>query len=211
MSDAEANAKRWAGWVDRIRALADTGLAFSREHYDRERYETLRELALAMSADLGGVSLEESRGLLALEPGYVTPKVDVRGAIFEGERVLLVREAMDGLWTLPGGWADVGDSPREAVERELREESGYLARATKLAAVHDRSRHGHPPQLLCAYKLLFLCERTGGAPTASAETLAVDFFPLAGLPPLSRGRITEAQIHRLYEHHRHPDWPTEFD
>ena len=211
MSDSESSAKRWAEWANRIRGLADTGLALCENHFDRDRYEKLREIALAMSADLAGAPLDELRGLLPLEPGYVTPKVDVRGAIFEGERVLLVREAMDGLWTLPGGWADVGDSPREAVEREIREESGYLSRATKLAAAYDRSRHDHPPQAVYVYKLLFVCERTGGAPATSTETLAVDFFPLDALPPLSRVRITEAQIRRLYEHHRHPEWPTEFD
>ena len=211
MSDNPPSTHRWATWVGRMRALADTGLAYCENAYDRQRYEELRDLALAMTAELADAPLERVRGLLQLEPGDVTPKVDVRGAVFEDGRVLLVREASDGLWTLPGGWADVGESAREAVEREMREESGYEVRATKLAAVYDRARHGHPPQAIHAYKLLFLCERTGGAPRKSAETTDVAFHPLDALPALSLMRVTAAQIERVSEHLRHPEWPTDFD
>jgi ADP-ribose pyrophosphatase YjhB (NUDIX family) len=211
MTDDSSSAHRWAAWAVRIRALADTGLAYSQDMYDRQRYEELRDLALTMTAELADAPLDKVRGLLQLEPGYVTPKVDVRGAVFEEGRVLLVREASDGLWTLPGGWADVGESAREAVERETREESGYEVRATKLVAVYDRARHGHPPQAIHAYKLFFLCERTGGAPRASAETTEVAFHPLETLPALSLMRVTTAQIQRLSEHIQHPEWPTDFD
>ena len=211
MSDQPSSALRWAAWVARLRALADTGLEYCTSEYDRQRYEELREMALAMAAELANSPLDRVRGLLQVEPGYVTPKVDVRAAVFEGDQVLLVREASDGLWTLPGGWADVGESAREAAEREAREESGYEVRATKLAAVYDRARHGHPPQAIYAYKLFFLCERTGGSPRASIETLDVAFHPVQALPALSLPRVTAAQIQRLSEHQRHPDWPTDFD
>jgi ADP-ribose pyrophosphatase YjhB (NUDIX family) len=147
------------------------------------------------------------------DEGYATPKVDVRGGVFKDDRVLLVRERSDGKWTLPGGWVDVGDSPSFAVEREIREESGYLAKAVKLAALYDRNNpvHGHPPSILHIYKLFFICDLTGGAPTLSNETDGVDFFPVASLPPLSVGRATESQIQRMYQHNSNRGLPTDFD
>jgi ADP-ribose pyrophosphatase YjhB (NUDIX family) len=127
--------------------------------------------------------------------------------------VLLVRERSDGKWTLPGGWVDVGDAPSFAVEREIREESGYLAKAVKLAALFDRNNpaHGHPPSILHIYKLFFVCELTGGTATLSNETDGVDFFPVNSLPPLSIGRATQSQIERLYQHHLNRGLPTDFD
>ncbi len=127
--------------------------------------------------------------------------------------MLLVRERSDGRWTCPGGWIDVNDRPAHAVEREIREESGYEAKAVKLAALWDKNNpeHGHKPDVVHIYKLFFLCELTGGAPATSAETDAVDFFPLDALPPLSLGRTTPSQIARLYQHHLHRELPTEFD
>jgi ADP-ribose pyrophosphatase YjhB (NUDIX family) len=114
-------------------------------------------------------------------------------------------------WTLPGGWADVGESPTEGVVREVREESGYEVRAVKLLALHDRGRHPHPPHTYAIYKLFFLCELLGGVPTASIETAGVGFFPEDDLPELSVGRVLPEQIRRFFEHLRHPHWPTDFD
>jgi ADP-ribose pyrophosphatase YjhB (NUDIX family) len=153
------------------------------------------------------------QGLWQGDEGYATPKVDVRGGVFQQDKVLLVRERSDGKWTLPGGWVDVGDSPSFAVEREIREESGYLAKAVKLAALYDRNNpaHGHPPSILHIYKLFFICEMNGGTATVSNETDAVDFFAVSALPPLSVGRATQAQIQRLYQHQLNRGLPTEFD
>jgi ADP-ribose pyrophosphatase YjhB (NUDIX family) len=204
--------ERWLAWVRRLTAIAQNGLTFAANHFDRERYEELRAIAAAMLAQIGDAPIERVLGLLAGESGYMTPKVDVRGLIFEGDRVLLVREILDGHWTAPGGWADPGDTPSAAVLREIREESGYDARILKLAAVYDRTRQGHTPPLpFAVYKLFFLCERTGGAARLSDETDGVDFFPIDSLPPLSLGRITLAQILRLHQHHLHLDWPADFD
>jgi len=125
--------------------------------------------------------------------------------------VLLVRERSDGKWTLPGGWVDINDSPSGAVVREVFEESGYRARAVKLAALVDKLRHPHPPGIHHIYKLFFLCELTGGAPAVSSETDAVDFFPVHALPELSTGRVLASQIERLYQHRLHPELPTDFD
>ena len=130
--------------------------------------------------------------------------MDVRGVLIRDETVLLVRERSDGLWTLPGGWADVGDTPGHAVEREIQEESGYEAKAVKLLALYDRNLHGHPPMAFHVYKAFFRCEITGGSPALSSETDGVDFFALDALPPLSVERVTAKQIARFFDHARHP-------
>ena len=135
----------------------------------------------------------------------------VRGVVFRDWKILLVRERSDGLWTLPGGWADVGDSPADAVVREIREESGFETRATKLLALLDRNRHGHPPVLRHYYKVFLRCEIVGGSPTTSHEIQAVGFFGEDEIPELSLPRIVPAQIARMCEHHRHPDLPADFD
>ena len=198
-------------WARKVQALAQNGLAFTRDPFDRERYMELQRLAAALLAGELEIPLERAEALWSGEEGYATPKVDVRGAVFAADQVLLVRERADGKWTLPGGWVDVNDSPAEAVEREIREESGYEARAVKLAALIDRRRHPHPPSVHHIYKLMFVCELTGGQATTSSETDAVGFFPVAALPALSTGRVLAPQIVRLYEHHRHRDLPAEFD
>lgn len=195
----------------RLLALAQTGLHFTREEYDRERYREIAGIAAALLAAESSHAADKLHDTWFVEDGYATPKMDVRGAIFKDDRVLLVRERLDGKWTLPGGWADVNESPSYAVEKEIEQESGYTARAMKLAALYDRNRHEHPPYLFHSWKAFFICEITGGAPRLSNETDGVDFFALNALPELSTGRSTAKQIQRMYEHHLHREWPTEFD
>ncbi len=202
---------KWLDWAQRLQAIAQSGLAYQPHDYDRERYQAVREIAAGMMADGAACEIQPVRDLLAGQTGYATPKVDVRAAVFRAGEILLVREREDGCWTLPGGWADVGESPSQATVREVREESGYETRAVKLLALHDRNRHGHPPIPFHAYKLFFLCEMTGGAPAHSVETAGSAWFAEDALPPLSLTRVTAAQIHRLFEHYRHPEWPTDFD
>jgi len=198
-------------WAREVQAIAQNGLAFSRDPFDRERFTRLSELvAKLLSAQLQ-IPVGAARAFWEGEHGYATPKVDVRGGVFDGERVLLVRERADRRWTLPGGWVDVNDAPSEAVAREVFEESGYRARAVKLAALVDKNRHPHPPGVHHIYKLFFVCELTGGAAAASNETDAVDFFPVRQLPQLSTGRVLAPQIVRLYEHRLNPGLPTDFD
>ena len=202
---------QWLTWVKELQAIAQNGLTYGRDPYDLERYAALRQVAAEIAAHYTKVPLPIMQGLFAEETGYATPKVDVRGAVFRDDAILLVRERSDGLWTLPGGWVDVNDPPSVAVEREIREESGYEARAVKLMAVYDRNRHPHPPSPFHIYKLFFLCELQGGAPSHSTETDGVDFFHADQVPPLSTARVTAAQIARAFAHYRNPSWPTEFD
>jgi len=198
-------------WARKVQAIAQNGLAFSRDPFDRHRYQELQRLTAAMlSAELG-VPLATAQSFWEGEQGYATPKVDVRGGVFRGAEVLLVRERSDGRWSLPGGWVDINDAPSAAVAREIREESGYEARPVKLSSLVDKNRHPHPPGVHHIYKLFFVCELTGGAPALSTETDAVDFFPVQSLPELSTGRVIAPQIERLYRHSRDRSLPTEFD
>jgi ADP-ribose pyrophosphatase YjhB (NUDIX family) len=208
--DAAASILQWAR---KVQAIAQNGLAFTQDPYDRERFEQLQQLVTTMLTSQLTITPEQVQGLWLGDDGYATPKIDVRGAVFDQDKVLLVRERSDGKWTLPGGWVDVGDGPAFAVEREIREESGYLAKAVKLAALFDKNNpaHGHPPSILHIYKLFFLCELTGGAPATSTETDGVEFFPVGSLPPLSTGRATQSEIERLYQHHLNRGLPTDFD
>jgi ADP-ribose pyrophosphatase YjhB (NUDIX family) len=200
-------------WARKVQAIAQNGLTFTKDPYDRERFEQLQQLVETILSSEVGITPGQLRGLWLGDDGYATPKVDVRGAVFEQDKILLVRERSDGKWTMPGGWVDIGDAPSFAVEREIREESGYFAKAVKLAALYDRNNpaHAHPPSILHIYKLFFLCELTGGTATLSIETDGVEFFPVNALPPLSSGRTSESQIARMHVHHLNRNLPTDFD
>lgn len=195
----------------RLLAIAHTGLHYTESVYERERYEEIVQIAAQLLAMDSTFSAEAVRDAWHLEDGYVTPKLDVRGAIFRGDRVLLVRERMDGKWTLPGGFADVNEWPSQSVAKEIEQESGYTAKVLKLAGIYDRNKHNFPRYMFHIWKLFFLCEITGGAPRVSSETDGVDFFPVDDLPELSTGRCTVAQIQRMYEHYRNPSLPADFD
>jgi ADP-ribose pyrophosphatase YjhB (NUDIX family) len=201
----------WLGWARRLNALAQTGLTFAENPYDIERYTAIRTIGAEMIAQGMGVDAGKVLDLLASDAGYATPKVDVRGVVFRGGKILLVKERSDGLWTLPGGWADVGDSPADAVIREIREESGLETRATKLLALLDRNKHGHPPHVNHIYKIFIRCEIIGGSPTTSHEIQDVGFFAEDEIPELSLTRIMPAQIARMFEHYRQPYLPADFD
>jgi ADP-ribose pyrophosphatase YjhB (NUDIX family) len=203
---------QWLRIARELRAIAQTGLAFTADRFDRQRYDRVRELAASMLARGSGENYDVIIDILRRDSGYATPKVDVRGAAFVDGRVLLVREISDGKWTLPGGWADVNQSAAECVVREIAEESGFEAKTLKLAAVRDYQKSGHPPRNVDSiYKMFFICEITGGSPRASDETSEAAFFPREALPPLSLGRTTAAQVERMFQHAQNPELPTDFD
>lgn len=203
---------KWLEWGRALQIIAQNGLAYSKNPFDIERFEQVRQIAVEILADHSEPETDTLANLFAHESGYATPKIDVRGAVIQDNRILLVRELLDGgRWTLPGGWADVADAPSAAVLREIREESGYEARVEKLAAVYDRRQHGHPPFYFAIYKLFFLCTLTGGSPTTSIETGGAEFFAETDLPELSLGRVTPDEIHMLFKHYQQPGLPTEFD
>jgi ADP-ribose pyrophosphatase YjhB (NUDIX family) len=202
-------------WARELQAIAQTGLTFAGNGYDRERYMAIRSLAARMMAHYSAADLVCVEALFAGQTGYATPKVDVRGAVFdESGRILLVREISDSeRWTLPGGWADVNQSPSAGVVREVREEAGIEVTVRKLAAVYDRALHGHmPPHPFHVYKLFFICDVVGGAPQPGSETSEVAFFAENAIPEdLSVARVLPHQISRMFEHARRSDLPTDFD
>ena len=204
----------WLIWTRELQAIAQTGLAFEPNGYDRERYEMLRSLASRIMAAHTAASVPRIEMLFAAEQGYATPKVDVRGAVFDAEeRLLMVREVADGgRWTLPGGWADVNLTPAENVIKEVAEESGYKVKVRKLAAAWDRTRQGHSSGVFSCCKLFYVCDVVGGAPEIGPETSEVRWFPVAELPhDLSLGRVLPGQLRRMFVHARDSALAADFD
>ncbi len=202
---------RWNRWAQELQAIAQNGSHYADNDYDRERYEAIARIAAEMSAEHLRLPAADLLAVFRGEMGHATPKVDVRGVVFDDDALLLVREREDGGWTLPGGWADIGDTPASAVEREIREESGYRTQASKVLAVLDRNRQGHPPHPFHIYKILIQCEMLGGEATPSNETSDVAFFREGEIPDLSLARVLPQQITRLFQHRLHPEWPADFD
>jgi ADP-ribose pyrophosphatase YjhB (NUDIX family) len=202
---------KWIKWAAEIQAIAQNGLTFAEGVFDRQRYESLLQIAADIMTTHSSQALPSVIDLFDKQAGYATPKIDVRGAVFKDKTVLLVKERSDQKWTLPGGWADVNYSPAFCVEKEILEESGFTARAFKLIALFDKLKHEHPPQWPHAHKCFFLCELLGGAPQTSIETSDVGFFALDSLPPLSLHRVTQSQIERCYQHYLDPALATDFD
>lgn len=204
----------WLVWAREIQALAQTGLAFGKDPYDLERYAALRRLAARIMAEHTGADLGRVERLFDGEIGYATPKIGVRGAVFDAAgRILMVREVVDeNRWTLPGGWADVNQTPAQSVVREVFEESGYRVRAVKLAAVWDRARQAQPAMAFSIVRMFFVCALEGGAPATSLETSEVGWFAEAEVPAdLSVRRTLPHHIGRMFAHWREPGLATEFD
>jgi ADP-ribose pyrophosphatase YjhB (NUDIX family) len=194
-------------------AVAQNGLTFAADPYNRQRYEQVRRCAEELMGLVSDGGMEQLSAIVALETGYMTPKVDVRGAVFDGRgKVLLVQERSDGCWTLPGGWCDVLESPSEAVAREVQEEAGLSVTVDKLVAVLDREKQGHRPHLpFHVYKLFFLCHETSRIAPDPTETSAIDWFGLDALPALSTPRVLEPQLRLMNTHWLNPTLPTVFD
>ncbi len=204
---------RWLARAKRIQAIASSGLHFTDGAFDRERYQELAELAHAMLADLGNVPVSRIEDLVPdFARGYATPKIDVRGAVIEDGKILLVQERTDQKWSLPGGFADVGHSPAENVVKEIREEAGIRVTARHLYNLRHKARHGYPSDVRDFYKLFFLCDRMDRTPPLpGTETMDAAFFALDALPELSIGRILPEDIANAFAFHARPDKVTPFD
>ena len=204
----------WLTWARELQALAQTGIAYTKDPFDRDRFTAIQRIAAQMMAEPVGADATEIEAVFAAEQGYATPKVGVRAAVFrEDGAILMVREMTDGRWALPGGWADVNQSPRESVAREVQEETGFEVAPRKLAAVFDRAERPHPPSWpFHIYRLFFLCDLIGGAAKTSYETTEVRFFAEADIPPdLSPNRSSRYHIDRMFAHYRSPDLPADFE
>lgn len=203
--------RKWLFWAQRLQALAQNGLAYSTNPFDIERFHQVQSVVAEIISEYSQTDMEIIENILASEPGYATPKLDVRGVVFQDGKILLVKELADGGWTLPGGWIDVNEPPSLAVEREVFEESGFKVKANKLLAIYDRNLHGYPAYIFHIYKIYMGCELIGGEPADSIETSGANFFAEDSFPPLSIARTTSEVLTRMFEHYRHPEWPADFD
>ncbi len=203
----------WLNWSKRLQAIASTGAHYATDAFDRERYQEVADIAMAMLTSLASSEPSVIAGFDAdYGSGYATPKVEVRAAVFRDDQILLVREKSDGLWTLPGGFADVGLSPAQNVVKEVREEAALAVVPRGLFKVCHKARHAYDPDVRDFYKLFFLCESMNEAePEPGLETSETAYFGLAALPALSRGRVIEADITDAYAYRQNPSRGCVFD
>jgi ADP-ribose pyrophosphatase YjhB (NUDIX family) len=189
--------------LKRIQTLAEIGLEYSNSNYDKERYDEIQEICLEMLEQLTDVSLEKIRPVIQENNGYKTPKVDVRAVVFNAEgKILMVQEKVDGCWALPGGWADIGYTPRQIAEKECFEEAGLTVKSVRLLAVMDKTAQQMPPEFEYVYKLFIQCEPVNDRIAIGEETLDVNWFTEENLPELSKPRNLESQIRLMFEYFR---------
>jgi len=201
----------WLEWARQLQAIAQTGLAFCQTDYDRQRYTKCQQIAAQIVASHTDLPIDQVQSGFSAQPGYATVKVDVRGAVIQDGRILLVQERRDQRWCMPGGWADVGDRPSEMVKREVWEESGLQVEPTKVIGVFDANRGNQPLEFYHAYKIVFLCRITGGQIRCSDETMAAGFFDFDALPELSAERTNHRHLQEVRAHLLDPYRPAAFD
>jgi ADP-ribose pyrophosphatase YjhB (NUDIX family) len=202
---------RWLEWAREIQALAQTGHHYSENDYHRLRYKRLMEIAAEIVSEYSSLDYPLLIGSFRAQIGYATPRVDVRGAVFNDGKLLLVRERADGGWTLPGGWADVGDVPSQAAEREVWEEAGFRVKARRVIGVYDANRN-RPLELFHAFKIVFLCDLLSGEARPSDETSEVSFYGRDEIPIVLSGERTQSRhILDAFACLEKPDLPTVFD
>jgi ADP-ribose pyrophosphatase YjhB (NUDIX family) len=196
----------WLKIARELHSMSQVGLEHAQNGFETERYTRLRELAAEIVSKQSTLSEEVVQESFAMQPGYITPKVDVRAAVFREGKILLVKEVNDGRWSMPGGWADVGDTPTEAILREVREESGFDVRVVNLIGIYDANRVPDKEMMpfYHAYKLLFLCEIEGGEARTSHETPDVGFFGIDEIPPLSLFRTTMEHVEHAFAQNANP-------
>lgn len=189
--------------LKRIQALSEIGLEYCNSNYDKERYDEIQEICLEMLGELTDVPVKKIQAIIQEKNGYKTPKVDVRAVVFNPDgQILLVQEKVDGCWSLPGGWADVGYTPRQIAEKECFEEAGLTVKASRLLAIMDKTAQLMPPEFEYVYKLFIHCEPIDMAITIGEETISVAWFNENELPELSKPRNLESQIHLMFEYFR---------
>lgn len=202
---------KWLDWAKQLQSIAQAGLTYSKDVYDLERFELIRNISVEMLSKEMDMDKTVIKDLFASEAGYATPKVDIRAVVFRNKKILMVKEKTDGDWALPGGWADIGLTPSEVAVKEVKEESGFDVKAIKLLGVLDKKCHPHPPSLYHVYKIFIHCEIIGGQLMEGLETSAVEFFDENELPVLSIARNTKTQIDMAFKSLNNPKEPVYFD
>ena len=204
------NKECWLEWAVELQSLAQAGLTYRKDVYDEERYKRIRDISAEMISYKTGIPFEKVKDLFCNETGYQTPKLDTRAAIFEGEKILLVREN-SGKWSLPGGWVDVNLSIKENTVKEVKEEAGLDVTADKIIAVQDRAKHNLPVYAYGVCKVFVLCSVVGGKFEDNIETTGFDYFSENELPELAAEKNNEEQIRMCFKAYRSESWETEFD
>ena len=203
--------EKWLEWAAKLQSVAQAGLAYSENQYDIDRYQQIRNISVEILHEYTGISHEKIKDLFASETGYQTPKVDIRASVFKDNKILLVREKIDGSWSLPGGWADVNSSVGESAVRECIEEAGAHVKPGRIIAIHQADKHYDFPYPYTIYKIFVECELIENNFTDNTETLEAGFFPIDSLPPLSVERNTPEQIKMCFEAKKHKIFETIFD
>ena len=202
---------KWLDWAKQLQSIAQAGLTYSKDVYDLERFELIRNISVDILAHYTDMDRPVIKDLFAGETGYATPKVDIRAVVFKDDKILMVRENTDGNWALPGGWADIGHTPSEVAVKEVKEESGFNVKPIRVLAVTDKKCHPHPPSAFHVYKIFIQCEIIGGQPAIGIETSEVKFFAENELPPLSTARNTKTQIEMAFKYLKNPHEAVYFD
>ena len=197
--------------ISELKALAHCGLTYTSGEFDRERFSRVTDLAAEMAAEITLSPPEPIKAMFAFEQNaYSTPIIVIRSFVLKNDQILLVKERSDGLWTLRGGFADVNESPSEAVVRETFEESGFLVKPRVLLALWDVLKHDQPLSWPHIYTCIFYCDLVSGEAQPNRQISDIDFFSIYKLPDLSTLRVTRKQLETLYALTRTPQ-PTVFD
>ena len=203
--------EKWLKWAIEIQSLSQIGLTYTKDVYDRERYQRLREISAEMLAKKTEVSIEKVKDLFCHETGYQTPKLDRRAAIFRNNKILLVHEN-NGTWSLPGGWCDVLESVKSNTEKEVREETGLNVKAVKIISIQDRNKHNKPVYAYGVCKIFVLCEVINGNFVENIETTEIRYFSLQDLPHnLAEEKTNKEQIEMFFKAYLNENWQTQFD
>lgn len=198
-------------WATNLQSIAQAGLHYGKDVFDRERYEQVRKIAGEMMQAKTGLSKEQIKTLFLGDEGYQTPKIETRAAIFKDAKILLVRERMAQEWSLPGGWNDYDQTTAQNCVKEAKEESGRIVKPVKLIAVQDRNHHNKPILATNVTKIFYLCKEISGEFVSNDETDACDYFALDNLPKLSLDRNTKEQIEMCFKASKDPNWQTLFE
>ena len=202
--------EKWLEWAIELQSLAQAGLTYGKDVYDRERYERIRDISAEILSYKTDISVEKVKNLFCNEVGYQTPKIDTRAAVFEHEKILLVKEN-NGKWSLPGGWVDVNLSVKENTVKEVKEESGLDVTADRIIAIQDRDRHNLPAYAYGVCKIFVLCSVIGGEFEKNIETTEFRYFNKAELPELATEKNTKEQIEMCFNAYYNKNWIAEFD
>lgn len=192
-----------------LQSIAQNGLTYTKDKYDKERFERVREISAEIMAMKTGLPVEKVKNLFCSEEGYQTPKLDTRAAIFNENGILLVKER--GKWSLPGGWVDYNQSISSNTVKEVKEEAGLDVAPVKVIAIQNRNQHNFPKYAYEICKVFVLCDVKGGSFQPNIETSESGYFSLDNLPELDEDKNVFPQIKMCFDAYNSKNWEVPFD